>query len=177
MFLSFLVQLFYIFCQCILTVSQEYTGLRISDIPANLLIFVNYILRKLLVKKFFKNYAKYRSSSRKTCVKIRTEVACLERKCLFTQIAANPFFLYIKLKILIMTVSECFNNKKKRNSSVKMSSTLNCFRALFRHQVVTQNSAVGLCLVPGSGSRDASPALPGDCDTLRCSGWGNSGGV
>lgn len=168
MFVSFLVQLFYILSQYILTVSQEYTGLCISDIPDNLLIFVTYILRKLLVKKFFKNYAKYRSSSRKTCVKIRTEVVHHELKYLFTQIDANPFFLYIKLNILIMTVSDCFNKNKR--SSVKMSSTANCFRALLRHQVAAQNSAVGLCLVPGSDSRDASPALPGGSDRSRTSG-------
>lgn len=123
-FLSFLMQLFDILSQCILRVSQEYSRLSISDIPANLLIFVNYILRKLLVKQ-------YRSSSRKTCIRIRTEVAYHELKSLLIYIDANPYFLYIKLNILTMTVSECF--RKNKCSSVKMSSTVNCSRALFRH--------------------------------------------
>jgi len=34
-----------------------------------------------------------------------------------------------------MTVSDCFN--KNKYSSVNISSTVNCFWALFRHQVMT----------------------------------------
>lgn len=52
---SFPVQLFYIFSQCILRVSQEYTGLCISGFADDLTIFVTFILRVLLVKKLFKN--------------------------------------------------------------------------------------------------------------------------